>query len=498
MANRKPSSMDKSKSSLIDAAMFVLFSDAEFMRNSLKAGVSSKHAVLVSDTPALIENLPYPNIPPSVLGLGEHSVAGGSIHQAVSALLQFQAHSQETSQDASDVSPDILIVDMTWSARTVIGTMSLENWGHIAEQISNEFGIGMISIYNRELLIENQMQSALRAHRQFLAPSGIYKNPFWLPATLSANGTIDEQMAFLLEGAVPDYGGIEFFDPLDRSYARGADPGWVSKPSQIQITTPKSTGWQVHCLGPLQVYLADQTLVSWNFPGSSPHKTRTLFAYLLSAGEKGAHTERMCELLWPNEAAESTKRGRFHHAVAMLRRALGSKNSVLRSGEFYRLNAPPGSWIDISSFEQICRRGLALAKQDQVDEALLIYRSGQELYRGDLFEDIPLQYVHSENEDWCLPRRRWLRDMALKIYRDASVLLRSQNRQDEALPLCQKALALDPMNEDINCETMRVFHAQGRTDTIIRQYKQYLTTLENMGGTHESAAIHKVYRNLMQ
>lgn len=486
MRNSKKDHENRRRDSIIDAAVFGLFSDGEFIEKSVTKTLSKKHAVLVSDTPDLLKDLTYPTLPLSALGLGETSFSGDSVHQAVCDLLQ------------SKTKVDVLMVDMTWSAKTVFSNMSVKDWGHIAERISSDFGLGLISIYNRELLIENQMQSALRAHQQFLAPSGIHKNPYWLPANLSVNGTIDEQMAFLLESAVADYAGIKFFDPLDRSFARGADPGWVSKPKQIQITTPKSKGWQVQCLGPLQVYLADQSLVSWNSPGSSPHKTRTLFAYLLSAGEKGAHTDRMCELLWPNEAAEATKRGRFHHAVAMLRKALGSKDAVIRSGEFYRLNAPEGSWIDISSFEQICRRGLSLAKQDRVDDALLIYRSGQELYRGDLFEDIPLQYVHSENEDWCLPRRRWLRDMALKIYRDTSVLLRSQNQQDEALPLCQKALVLDPMNEDINCETMRVFHAQDRTDAIIRQYKQYLTTLESMGGSHKDASIHKVYRNLMQ
>ena len=61
----------------------------------------------------------------------------------------------------------------------------------------------------------------------------------------------------------------------------------------------------------------------WRVPGGAPNKTRTLFAYLLQAGEKGAHSERIGELLWPEGGSEQTKRARLHHTVTMLRKALG-------------------------------------------------------------------------------------------------------------------------------------------------------------------------------
>ncbi|MGB0507612.1 MAG: AfsR/SARP family transcriptional regulator [Pikeienuella sp.] len=468
-----------------DAALFAQFADSEFIRAALAQMPGEGAPLLVSDDADLAgcllvaETLPFSSIALDVVPFDPHMVL-----ETMRTLLMSQ----------TDISG--LVIDMTWTIEAIYGGNAIDVWGTITMQLSQEFDVAIVSLFNRDVLIENQMQAALRAHRQFLAPSGIYDNPHWLPEDLANQAPIDRQMAFLLGRAVPDYAGIEFFDPMDRGFARGAEPAWLAQPRRIQAERTSDDRWQIYCFGPLRVYREGQ-LVNWNLPGGAPKKTRTLFAYLLHSGEKGAYADRISELLWPEGLSEQVKRARLHHTVAMLRKTLGGKDTVLRSGDYYRLNAPLGSWTDISSFEQTCRRGLSLAKQGQEQEALKVYRSGVQLFTGDLFEDIPMEYVHSELEDWCLPRRRWLREMAQKLLRDMSIVMRSQDQLDEALEQCQKALQLDPLNEESHGEAMRVFHAQGRIEAIKRQYQQFISLAEDNGDSHENAAIHKLYRNLM-
>jgi len=155
-----------------------------------------------------------------------------------------------------------------------------------------------------------------------------------------------------------------------------------------------------------------------------------------------------------------------------------------------------GSWTDISAFEQGCRRGLALAKQDDPTGALRIYRAAERQYHGDLFEDLPIEYTHNDLEDWCRPRRRWLRQMALKLLRDMSSVLRSEGLVDEALEKCHRALSIDMANESTNMETMRVLHAQGRFDAIDRQYEQFLSASDQRGSDVEDTAFYKLYKRL--
>ncbi len=388
-----------------------------------------------------------------------------------------------------------LVLDMGWALDPAMGAGAFDAWGALSERLAAEGG-RIVSLYDRSMLIEDQLQAAVRAHAQFAAPSGLHPNPFWLPARMQDSGTLEEQLGFLLGRAVPDYA-VEAEQGFNRVAARGAVPDWLDGQRHVQPAGYARSRWHILCLGPLRVYTDGYRRVDWKQPGGSPRKTKALFAYLLQSGERGAHADRICELLWPGEASEDTKRSRLHYVVAMLRKTLGAKTAVLRAGEYYRLNAPAGSWIDISSFEQLCRRAVTLQSHGDEAGALKILAAAERLYGGDLFEDLPQDIVDPEHEDWCLPKRVWLREMALKVQRDASVLLRKQGRNRAALEHAQKALALDPVSEVANAEVLRVFHAQGRADAMARQYRQYRAALDAMGASDEGDGVEAVYRDLL-
>lgn len=476
-------------------ALFARFSDQDFLARSLTTWIrsgSSTELLLFSDDVHVYDAL-------QTCDSFEHGdiKLDALVFDAAFVLSAFKTLLSHR------IGPMTMVVDLSWVTDALDGSSVIESWSAVAEQLVTQYNCSVVSLYNLDLLVENRMQAALRAHSHLLAPSGVHENPFWLPTRLITRSTLDEQMAFLLGRVAPDYTDLTFFDNFERSNARGANPQWLPTVKHIQAIQTTEERWHIHCLGPLRVFLDGNRRVDWKLRGGSPNKSRALFAYLLNAGEKGAHADRIAELLWPSAVTEKVKRARLHHAVAMLRKTLdskttGSNDSVLRSGEYYRLNAPVGSWTDISSFEQTCRRGLALFKQGLEEESLRIYLTAERLYGGDLFEDIPVEYVHNELDEWCLPRRRWLREMAIKLFRDMSVLLRSQGRSDEALEKCQKALTLDSASEEANSEAMRIFHAQGRIEAITRQYRQYKAATENIDGIAEQAAIHRLHRTLIR
>lgn len=385
-----------------------------------------------------------------------------------------------------------LIVDMNWIASLVMGLGGIEAWGKVAERISTELNIKVVSRYHQDLLVGAQVQTALATHRQILALSGVYENPYWLPEELS-RAPKGEQASFHLGRVVPDYQGQRFFERDDRFAARGANPEWLGGSKTSELLKRNSDGLQIYCFGQLRIYRGDGTRIEWKIKGGAPKKARTLFAYLLTQGETGAHADRIAELLWPDDADEDTKRGRLHHTIAMLRKTLGNPDYVVRSGDFYRLNAPEGSWIDIASFEQLCRRGVTLFKNGQREEALTIYHTAERLYSGDLFQDLPVHYTEHEQEDWCMPRRIWLREMALKLQRDMSALLREEGKLRMALEHCQKALALDTTSDEANMEAMRVFHAQGRPDAVARQYRQYRKAMEMIDAIPDGGPVHSLF-----
>lgn len=467
----------------VNAALFYDTEDMAFVERSIARALDLSRAVLLTDDPDLLPDVPKASrLPFEDTALDHSPLDPEEVYARLRPRLEGAAGG--------------LVVDMGWAVANLQGAASLETWGLVADRLARSLGRPVVSLYNQDLTIEEQMQAAFRAHSQFLAPSGLHDNPYWIPSDLLDAALLDDQLSFMLGRVVPDYADLRARRRVGQMHARGATPSWLAKPRALLGATPGSARWHIHCLGPLRVFIGNRA-VDWRLQGGAPKKTKTLFAYLLQSGEKGAHADQIGELLWPEDASEDTKRTRLHHTVAMLRKTLGDAGSVVRFGEYYRINPPRGSWIDIDTFEQLCRRALSLYKRGEDEAALRIYAAAEQLYSGDLFEDLPLEYVQPDQDDWCLPRRIWLREMAMKLQYDFAKVLMRSNRMREALEHCMKALAIDPASEGANAVAMRVLVAQGRVDAMHRQYRQYRQALATIGAT-EGAEIKRLYRELSQ
>lgn len=388
-----------------------------------------------------------------------------------------------------------LVVDMGWALDIVWAASLIERWGAIVQSFAESADLTVISVYARDLIVEDQLAAAMRVHQHIAAPSGIYPNPHWMPRDLVAHGSLQQQLSFLLGQIVPEFQDADFYVKTLPDAARGATPAWAQRTRQGVTPRAADNRWHVHCLGPMRVFVGGNHPVNWAIPGSAPKKSRALFAYLLNKGDSGAHIDLLSEFLWPDDAPEETKRGRLRHTLAMLRKSLGGQDTVVRNGDYYRLNIPQSSWIDIRAFEQMCRRGISLFKHGDYADAIRVYEAAERLYGGDLFDDLPHEYAEYEFDDWCLPKRVWLRDMAVKLQCDFATALSNLGRSREALEHSTKALQIDPLHEAANIQMMSTLASLGRNEAVTRQYQQYLKA---MGTDFEpSDEVRNVYEDLL-
>ena len=470
----------------VNAALFSSFADSEFLFGSLSRWLGQPGFYLMSPSRELLPEIGEKRRLPFAGSLPETPEAA-SDHVTADLEAQLKAH------------PDLtcLGVDMGWSLNIVWGGTLIERWGGIAERFASSHGVTLISIYDTEVLVEDHLAAAFRVHSIFVSPSGLYSNPHWLPPTVLANTTLEEQYSFLMGRIVPEYADRPLNRTLVPELARGATPNWVPQSRHGVVRTSSNARWHIHCLGRLRVFVSGNVSVDWAVPGSAPKKSRALFAYLLTHGDNWCHADTLSEFLWQDERDEEGKRARLRHTLAMLRKSLGSSESILRSGEYYKLNIPEGSWIDIQAFEQLCRRGLALFRHKDHAGAVRVYKAAARLYGGDLFEDLPPEYVQSEFDDWCMPRRIWLHDMAVKLQYDLSKVLQLQGQQREALEHAQEAVRLDPANESAHIEVMRCFAAQGRGEAIRRQYQLYEQAMRELGDGGIDDEVRTVMKELL-
>ena len=403
----------------------------------------------------------------------------------------------------ADPSNTVVVVDMGWGLQTASATANFENWMPIAAKLAVQFGVHVVSLYNRRLLIDEHLLAALRGHPAVLAHEGLIPNPHWLPSELMAHGTLREQVNYWLAGISPSMASDN--PNADRHAAEGTNPMWLINRRAAEPTMAMEGSrerWKIRCFGRLRVYRADGSQVDWGNTGGATLKVKTLFAYLLHQGGKGAAADDLADLLWPEATSADVSKNRLYHTIRCLRQALAgsdqarSESYVLRDGANYVLVPPDRSWLDISTFEQLCRQSQSHQKTGDVDEALVCLQAADRLYTGDLFQDIPHEYIDDQDRDWCWTRRYWLRDMYLKVQRDAARIYRQRAEHSAALNHCQKALALDPLSEFAHEESMLIFAAQKRPDTIERQYAIYLESLTHFDNRAPSARLSQLYKSL--
>jgi hypothetical protein len=330
----------------------------------------------------------------------------------------------------AQIGPAILVLDMSWGLETNSATANFENWPALAETLALQSGLCVASLYNRRVLIDEQLLAALRGHPQILTSGGVVDNPHWLPSRLQLQGALREQVDFWLGGISPELQLATSAAALHA--AEGADPMWLLRRSAEEPAAAyldSRDRWKIRCFGRLRIYRNDGSQVNWDTPGGATRKTKTLFAYLLQQGGRGAGTDDLADLLWPNAEDAEAARNRLYHTVRYLRLALGQADGrvddrkyVRRDGSRYVLVPPERSWLDISTYEQLCRQSQGHIKAGASEEALICLQAADRLYTGDLFEDIPAEYADNSERDWCWSKRYWLRDMFFKVQDRKSVV----------------------------------------------------------------------------
>jgi two-component SAPR family response regulator len=356
---------------------------------------------------------------------------------------------------------------------------------------------------------------AMRTHPKVRTSDGEFENPhFLLPRTFLSGNAAAKLEAWL--GSLRPFKLAANFgsQPIRRKASRtvaapasNASPrlAVVNKTNTAQAE-PDGLGhrWKIRCFGNLRIYRQDSTPVQWNVANGATTKTKTLFAYLLHCGVKGASAEEIADLLWPQADSLSKSLNRLYHTIHCLRLALSPDLKCSRTSPYvighdhhYHLSLPEGTWVDVPTFEQFCRRAEKLLKADQLEEALACYASAERLYTGSLLSDIPIEYAENIDRDWCWSRRYWLEEIHVKMLTQMSCVHRRLENLERAIVYAERALELEPCFELAHQELMHIFHQSGRRDAIERQYRLCMGALKRHEDRAPSANTRVLFQRLV-
>jgi DNA-binding SARP family transcriptional activator len=210
------------------------------------------------------------------------------------------------------------------------------------------------------------------------------------------------------------------------------------------------------------------TLDDWRTEIRLTRGTQALLAYLLIHRDRLNPREVLAGIFW-GDNSQANARTSLNTALWRLRSVLeppgvtpGTYLVGINSGEV-GFNPDTPLELDIAIFEDRVRQVLALPFNTTAESDVLELEQVLRLYQGDLLEGF--------YEDWVLRERERLRSLYLKSLR---YLLRYDifhTQYEKGLIHGQQILDLDPLQEEIHREIMRLYMATGQRTQAMRQFE---------------------------
>jgi TolB-like protein/DNA-binding SARP family transcriptional activator len=228
---------------------------------------------------------------------------------------------------------------------------------------------------------------------------------------------------------------------------------------------------QLRLLGPMRIYInaIEAPLAA--------RKSRALLAYLALRRDEQVPRQTLMGLLWGSRS-EDQARASLRQTLSALRKELGviSEKCLITSNESVCLKTDD-VWVDV----------------DALDEAVMKTDTGTlecavSFFRGDLLEGLTLN--EPTFDQWLLVQREHARSQMLRVWATLVVEQEQENRIEDAITNCAKALALDPFQESMHRLLIGLYIKQGRHDAALAQFEHCRRTLaDQLNVTPEQATL---------
>jgi DNA-binding SARP family transcriptional activator len=130
--------------------------------------------------------------------------------------------------------------------------------------------------------------------------------------------------------------------------------------------------------------------------------------------------------------------------------------------------------VDVESFLDQARTGLALEKDASADEAFAILKEAEESYAGDFLEE-------DLYEDWTTPLREEARATYVAVARSLAGASLQAGDHDSVVRYLLRILERDPFDEEAHLGLVIALEGAGRHGEARRQYRLYVSRMEELG-----------------
>lgn len=220
-------------------------------------------------------------------------------------------------------------------------------------------------------------------------------------------------------------------------------------------TTIERMGVEAYSFGKAKAYIFSKVVDESEWRSL---RAKELFFYLLCYPSQTG--EQITSALWP-ELPPDRALSNFHTALYRARRATSPGVITMNNGR-YQINENLKIYFDASNF-------LDLICPQQTNEAQDLYYERLEnavnLYQGPFMDGFQAEWIDEIRQDY---ETNYLRTLSIiaRHYRD-------QGNYQKAVSLLEKAVAIDIYQDDLYCDIIESYIAQGDRLSALRTYRKY-------------------------
>ncbi len=255
------------------------------------------------------------------------------------------------------------------------------------------------------------------------------------------------------------------------------------KPTTIMIASQSVIN--IKTLGSFQVYAGNEEVSQERWVST---KARDMLAYFVTFRGERISADRVFDSIWTEKGGRGLTA--FHTALSRLRSALktgeNSPRLILVEAGDYRIDAARFT-IDVDEFES----ALAMARASSDSEASAhYYERAIDLYNG--------EYLQNFYYDWIFPERRRITQAYLGSLRALADHHYAHRRFTRSIELLERALRVDSLQEDLQCQVLRVYAALGDRAGLVNQYQEMKRVLSKELDMEPLPATDALYKRLLE
>lgn len=232
-------------------------------------------------------------------------------------------------------------------------------------------------------------------------------------------------------------------------------------------------------------------LEEMQFPG---RQGRLLFACLVVAQGKQMTRGELAETLWQDDPP-ATWESALRLLVSKLRKVLADgpdddRAELVATDGGYRLELPPGTWVDVFAAESAARDAEDLLAAGAPDEAIDAAMLTESLLRE--------PFMPGEDGDWVQTKRHQcegVRARALNTLADASL---QSGGAEASVRWAEQAVELEPFRDSGYRRLMAAHAAAGNRAEALQVYDRCRRLLAEELGAYPSPETEAAYRNLLE